>query len=421
METKKNSKYFYPSRRPASSAKRVPGLLILFLVSLFFGSCNQDAIFYNISQEVKLLEPRIKGTPTNIVHFGNYIFVANRSSLHRYGKPPGNTEPAWDSAEPPLVQPGGEIWGLAATNDHLYVLTGGGLKRLSAANVVTGGGNWEPVNTYHDNAAGYSQLQTIYADARRLFAGGRSGTLSSDSNDYAILYVDDSDNSPQIKAIKTGVHLLKGAALSGTEHYLATAGSGIYVIDDSAMDTLLGDPIPNSGESNITGIIAMADNTVVAVNRNGDILAVTASEVTSRKNVGYKTTGALALWRSLPDPEDTVDHNTVSPKLLLVGIQGSTSSTSQTYTNGYREIELDETTGSLPAEISVFTPGDSRNPSVFNREKYTTSLGELPINHLFQAPFAVDKNMTVFAATHGKEGLWSYRQRSGDWQWNAEE
>jgi hypothetical protein len=145
------------------------------------------------------------------------------------------------------------------------------------------------------------------------------------------------------------------------------------------------------------------------------------------ESVGNLTTGALALWRSPPvpeasfgDPENDPTHpDNQAPALLLVGIQGSSSSTSQTYNNGYREIVL--TGGSLSGSLSINTPGNGDSTTVSNNATYVTSLGEIPINYIFQAPYAIDPNMTLFAATHGKEGLWSYRQRSEGLQWNAEE
>ncbi|MDR0624189.1 MAG: hypothetical protein LBG10_07140 [Treponema sp.] len=409
METMKKPLYTLLCRREAGF------LFILLLAPLFFGACNQDPIFYNISKEVKILEPRIKGTPTNIVSFDGKIYVANRSSLYRYGPRTAEQKPVWDN--PP--QPGGDIRGLAATGTYLYALTGNGLKRLSA------GKSWESVgiDTTDNIVRAYPYLQMIYADSKMLFAGSGNGSPNGDSSNYAILYMDESGN--KLKGLKDGVHLLSGAAFNGTKHFLSTEGSGIYVFDESGTPLEL---IPNTEKSHITGIIAMVDNTVAAVDRSGNILKVTDTGVTSLKeDIGYKTTGALALWRSPPVPEasfndsDDPDYpDKQAPALLLVGIQGSTSSTTQTYNNGYREIELNND-GSLPGSLTINSPGNGDPTTVSNNATYITSLGEIPINYIFQAPYAIDPNMTLFASTHGKEGLWSYRQRSEGRQWNAEE
>jgi hypothetical protein len=413
METIKKLKNKVVLRHPGGIAL----LFISLAASLFFNACNQDPIFYNISQEVKLREPLIKGIPTNIVFFNGSIYVANLSSLYRYGKPPsGEEKPVWDK---PAQPPGGDIWGLAATNGYLYALTGSepkyglGLKRLGNQPTDT----WESVDS-----AGYSSLQTIYGDSEMLFVGSRYCEPTPSSKDYYILYADETEN--KLKGLKTdsenGFGLLSGAAKIGSEHYLATKGSGIFVYDGSTVP--LGDAISSSKNREITGLIAWVDGSgnamLAATERDGNILKFnfTSSEFKTVGNVGnYDTTGALALWRTPPVQGDSTNHDTLPPQLLLMGIQRSLNSTS--YINGYREIDLEVSDGSLPDSASSHTP----STSVFtNDAAYTSSLGEIPIYHFFQAPNTLDPDMTLFAATQN-EGLWSFRNRSEGWQWNAEE
>jgi hypothetical protein len=405
------------------------GIISLFFLAFFtLGGCNQDAIFHYISEEVELLEPRIKGSPTDIVPFKNYLYVANQTSLYRYG-PGTDQNPVWDTES--LVQPGREIRALAATANYLYALTGGTLKRWGG-----GTGEWVQVVIDADDseARQYPYLQTIHGDSQRLFVGSSNGYPLRDSANHAILYADETAN--QLKTVKTEVSLLTGAAFDGTNTFLSTSETGIYAVSfTSGAPVVLGDgtPIAKSDDPNnkyrtITGIITLGNNTIVAIDREGDILAVTETSFTVRGDVGKYTTGALALWRGRPVPGETfedADHPDIRPpKLLLVGVQGSLSSTVQTYSNGYREIMLNESTGGLGTEIPVDDPGYNAVSSiaVSDREKYTTSLERLPINHFFQTPYVIDKTMTLFASTHnGKEGLWSYRERNGEWQWNAEE
>ncbi|MDR1277324.1 MAG: hypothetical protein LBK02_01080, partial [Treponema sp.] len=40
---------------------------VVLPLMFFFAACNQNAIFYTISQEPPLREPQIKGTPSNMV------------------------------------------------------------------------------------------------------------------------------------------------------------------------------------------------------------------------------------------------------------------------------------------------------------------------------------------------------------------
>ena len=129
----------------------------LVLAVFALGACNQDAIFHTVSQEVKPLEPRIKGSPTNMAIFTYQgyplLFVASGTSLYWYARPKAGGRPGWNKSEYHIPSPGGEIYALAATDTYLYALTGSNLKRLHTAATV-----WETVN----KPSG-AVLQTLYA------------------------------------------------------------------------------------------------------------------------------------------------------------------------------------------------------------------------------------------------------------------
>jgi hypothetical protein len=392
-----------------------PGLFSLVsLVLLVFGACSQDPIFYGISQEVELRDPQIKGAPTNIVAFdstvfGKSVYVANLTTLYRYGKSGSDPAPVWGS----VPQPGGDIKGVAAlavTRENLFVLTTSGLKKLGKnANA------WESLTiTYDDKAEPYANLQSIYADAsgERLFVTGWSGPPSEDSGDYAILYLDENTNT--LKTLETGVHALTGLVYDGDNrrYFMSTAGSGIFRVSE---DSLSGSPdtqsVDNESSAIISAMIKLDDKTIVAVCRDGDLTAFdpAGSKFKTKHDVTDKLTSTtLALWRQPGPPSPS--------QLLLVGIQGSTYS--QTYSNGYREIPLED--GKLPADVTSNEPGNSPIPSVLNPERYNSSLGKLPVIHLLQVPYEIDEKMPVFASTQ-KDGLYSYRDHGdGDEYWNAE-
>ena len=163
------------------------------------------------------------------------------------------------------------------------------------------------------------------------------------------------------------------------------------------------------------------DSTIIAVERKGGGLYEVLQDGTfsqirnNNSDSGFATgkyaTGALALW------EDSMDSG---KKLLVAGIQGGLYSTStSSYTNGYVEFEL--------YSDGSFNTGSRRHDSnnlqtVDSTDRYTTSLGKHPMNHLFQTPSNIDKEMIFFASTQ-TAGLWSYRDRprNGGRQWNAEE
>jgi hypothetical protein len=401
METMYPVKKLSPRRGPN------PGLFPLAALVLFvLGACNQDPIFYSISQEVELRDPQIKGTPTNMVLFDNSVYVANLTTLYRYGKAPG-ADPAWGS----VPQPGGEIRGvaaLAATKTGLFVLTSGGIKKLEKD-----ADTWEPLDiTYDDDDGSYSSLQSIYADSSgsQLFAAGWNGPPSEGSKDYAILYLDESEKV--LKVLKTDVHTLTGLVYDedNKRYLVSTKGSGFFTVsEDSLAGTPDTSPVDNeSGDNTISGMIKLDDNTIVAVCRDGEIIAFEGGKFIKKHDVTDRfTSSALSLWQ-----QPTASGS----QLLLVGIQGS--SYSQTYSNGYKEIALEG--GKLPEEVTSHTPGNSATPSVLNPERYDSSLGKLHINHLFQVPKSIDELMPVFASTQ-KDGLYSYRDHGdGDTYWNAE-
>jgi hypothetical protein len=386
-----------------SAALALPALLIFF-------ACT-DPVFYTISQEVRATDARIKGTPTNIVNFDGYVYVAS-NVLFRYD---GNANPLlrWQVVPSP---PGQKINHLAATHDYLYVLcssgSGPGSTTLYRHEAPFTGLNWEPVNSAALSASGYPYLFSIYADDRQdstqLFAGAWNGNGESDSpTNYAIFWADENSNS--LKTLITGSGGLSGAAFDGTNHFIAT-GYGIYVTNNSTPITVL--EILGLG-NNFPGIIQL-NNETVTVNRGGYLYTVTASMINpTYARVGYLATGALAAWYD-PDPAST-DPN---PKLLLVGIQGSSGSSNY----GYREMVLSGGDLSTATDTYPYVPGSHSPTSVFsmNSARYETTLGHRPVNYLFQVPDTVDPERTLFAATV-KDGLFSYRLRDGDWQWNAEE
>jgi hypothetical protein len=381
-----------------------PGLLLLVSVMVFFGACNQDPIFYSISQEVELRDPQIRGTPTNMVVFGDSLYVANRTTLYRYGTPQGSNEAAWG----PVAQPGGYIKGvsaLAITKAGLFILTDDGLKQFKAD-----GTGWDPVPVTYDGEAGsYANLQSIYGDPAgdHLFAAGWNRTTSENSRDYAILYLD----GTALKALKTGIHRPNGLAYDTTnaKYFASTRGSGIFAISNPPTDP--GNPVNGSGD-NISSIITLDDGAIVAVRRDGEVISLNSAGTFVNKHdlTDRSTSTALAKWRQPGPPGGPF-------QLLLAGIQGSSSSLTS-YVNGYREIPLEN--GTLPATVTSDTPGNSSTPSVANPERYASSLGKLHVNHLFQVPYEIDEKMPVFASTQ-KDGLYSYRDHGdGDEYWNAE-
>lgn len=348
-------------------------LPLWLLGGILFISCKQDPIFYAISQEVEPIAPRVSGMPTNIVALGENLYVASRFSgtIHQY------RTTGWDTLS---NHPGGKILELAATDAYLYALTGNGDPNSAALHKMDETGDWQPITI------GGLNIQTIYGASDRIVACVMTG-----GGKFAIYSLKDSEDVLDTK-LKEETNFVQGLAYLEGTFYLATGGDGIYTFGDNSVQQA-----PGSAGHNVTGIITVGD-TIVGVSRSGAILYGTTSF--TAVSAGAAFTGALGLWEE------------GEKRLLLVGIQGSSNSTS----HGYREIVLTED-GNLESTIRMNTPGDDPEySSITNVDKYNSSLRRHPIVSFLQAK---DNEKTLFAATV-KNGLWSYRMRNGEYAWNAE-
>jgi hypothetical protein len=359
------------------------------LAAFAFGACS-DSIYYTISKEVVQVEPRIKGGPANFAIFNDYMYAASGSKLLRYRKE------VWDENIP---QPGGRIKMLATAGNALYALCYND-ENLSSSTALRrfDGAGWRDIS---GNTGGYNTFQSIYPANGELFIGAER------NDSFAILHVDrDIINLVAVTGLRA---MLCGAAYYGTEYYLCTEGhvrnndktGGIFTFNASF--SLVQAPIPNTQGVHFSGIINLA-NSVAAIDRNGNLYAVTAQGISdSIASLGRESTGALAVWRDVSD----------APTLLLAGrgalVEG--------YTYGYMELDFTKDVSSWYFK----EPGESFPSSIrdFNKELYISTIGKESLTHLFQAPLGVDDNMTLFASTQ-KNGVWSYKERDGKLQWNAE-
>jgi hypothetical protein len=368
-------------------------LLALFLIAAVFtfGTCS-DSIFYTISKEVTPVEARIKGGPTNFAVFENYMYVASGSKLFRYKD--GN----WDEAIPPH---GGRIKQLASTGSHLYALCYNNENPAgSTALMRYDGSSWSDIRG--GDTEGYDTFQSIYSANDEVFVGAERNDI------FAILHID----GDGIKLLtRTGLRaMLRGAVFYETVYFLCTEGhtqnndktGGIYIYNaDFFSRPIL---ISKTNGVRFAGIISLKDS-IAAIDRNGKLYTVTLSGIGEDPitTLERESTGVLAIWRDK-------DNN---PRLLLAG-RGSLV---EGYTYGY--MELDITSGASFGNFSE--PGEKLPSSItdLNKELYISTIGKESVTHLFQAPSGVDAKMTLFASTQ-KNGVWSYKERDGKLQWNAE-
>jgi hypothetical protein len=365
--------------------KKVFPLLFLPALILVF-SCRQDPVFLGISHEEEPKDPRIKGTPTNIVVFDQWLCVTSigSESVQRYNKD------GWTA----FPDPGGKVWGLAATEKYLYALTGS--SESPSFRRMGKDGKWSDIST--PDTGGYMPVNA-YGAPGVLFAGAYK--VEDGGPKYALFYLKDGDTALSLLMEDCGK--LMGAAWDGANYYYIATEKGIYAADAGPVLKNGGKPV---WEGEAAGIISLNPG-IAAAGRNGTLLYDPQED---KGAISFKQsdklvdifTGAMTAWTGK-------DGEGQERSLLLLGIQ---SSSSTSYTHGYREITLDN---GKPLLGSFHTPGEDEPSTVEDKYKYKDTIGQHPLSSILQTPAAIDDRGIIFAST-SKSGLWSCRDKV----WNAE-
>ncbi|MDR0320070.1 MAG: hypothetical protein LBI28_01070 [Treponema sp.] len=381
--------------------------LIFVLVIFLFSACD-DPVFFRVSQAQKIRDAFIGGSPTNFVVFKKVMYVASGKSMYKYEK---NDQ---DKAE-------WKRWGetfndkivsLAVTEEYLYALLLGNSGSAKVRRYTLDNDN----NVTDRTDVALTDVQSIYSAGNVLFICVRIYINSHKTNNsyyYSIYHLQDGSISPTLFSTdKDFKAVLNGAAFDGTNYYLCTNTAGIFYANDPPGNTLTS---VDGSSVGFTGIITLDDDTVVAISRGGTLYKITTDEITSISSFSNSShrsnNGSLAILRNS-------DGDSI---LLLAGRQESlTYSTTAGYTYGYLELQLDETTGGIKDGASFTDPGRGEVSSIQSYDTYVSSLGKNPVNHIIQAPYEIDEEMTLFASTQ-QYGVWSYRERNGKMEWNAED
>ena len=374
-------------------------LVPVLLLSFFLLSCDQDSIFYDISNEPEPRDPLIPGSPTNMALVRNRLYVGTRmgGKIFYYTATTGSG--GWNT----ISLPTGSLGELATDGNDLYVLmfpTGEPLDSSAVRRYNLSTNSWDMYYTI----AGYS-IQSLFGVGGKIFAGGRNNT---NYQNFGIFYLEPESNS--LAAIKYQTSLLVGVAENAEgKIYFATAGSGIYTFNEETLDT---SPVSSTTDANLAGITSVGGS-IVAVSGDGAVYidnGVSFSYVT----IGVNFTGGMSIWLDR--------RNLWRPTLLLMGTRGRGTSR----THGYREMVLNN---GRPT-FDIRAPGDETPTSVTNKAKYEASIGTHPVISILQLPDAAsggplnynnytmnqDWEPPIFAST-AKNGLWSYRNG----EWNTEE
>jgi len=364
--------------------KRKLQCVILTVIVVFTTVTCIDPVFFAISQEVEPRDPIVKGSPVNILVFSNALYTASGKNVYRYKK-----ATKWEKI---IDQPNkGIITHLAVSGTSLYALYKSDNKKELEI--------WSFDGTDWNELDKNSKFCSMYGNGGAIFVGVYDGS-------YKIFFIDENDNG-KIKYLRDGE--LCGAAVNGTTNYFITKGNGAFYSGNPNSGASL---IQGSEGKNFTGIINY-NGKIFSITRNGSLYELSNTAATD-KGISFSnnhlSTGALAIY-------ETNDSNT--PALLLVGRQNTLNSTSDTSVYyGYLELELDS--AGPKAGASFKEPG-TQPSSVDNSDRFQSTLGKQPVNHILQPPSSIDNTEKLLFACTQSKGLWSYRNRNGTWQWNAED
>jgi hypothetical protein len=281
---------------------------------------------------------------------------------------------------------------------------------------------WEEVGFTASGNDGYSRFQSIYGETNHegkpvpgsdnLYVGASKGP-SKDGKHYAVFHTD--GTTRDLSRLKSDTGALTGAAYDGTNHYFSTDGDGVYSSTSPSGGFV---QVTNTADLVVNGLIRITSGEIIALCKTGDLYKLNGGTADKLGNAGVELTGPAAVW--------TPDGTTY---LLLAAVRSSSSSTSSIY--GYRELVI-PSGGLVKDAVTMKEPGGNTpsTPSTMeDNNLYHSTIEPKPVNAIFQAPSEIDSGRTLFASVRGRGtakdntdgGVWSYRNRNGVSQWNAEE
>lgn len=370
------------------------GLAAAAALALLIGaSCEQGAIFHDISNETKKATADVKGTPTKIVEFNGRIYVAN-GYLYERGDP-GDwlkiSTPSGDRVRD-IEKAGANFYALTVTDDD-QVSDSSTETRVYRTADPTNAGGWTllPLDA---GVAEYAHVNRLASADNVLYAGARA---DDSSYAYDVKFAILTDDGTKLVGVKTGLDYLgefAGASYDGTRTYLATAGAGIFSDADSFSAAL---PGTADSDYSLKGIFSTSGGSTIALGFYNDYTLIqrTPGDGFTADSSGLMLTGAAVEYRTAK-----TDANGT---LLLVGIKSGT-------TYGYREISL--SSGKLTSVAPSMNKPNSDDSSVADYSQYAGSLGVVSVRHLYQAWGPSDESI-LYASSYN-EGLWSSTAR-GDW------
>ena len=169
-------------------------LLILALI-LVFTSCQQDHIFYDISQEIQLDKPSIGGKVASIKKAGDYLYAINGMLNYK-----SIEDKRWSKIEAPVEQ----ISSMAIGNDTIYILSG---NTVYAANLKNG-----------EISSTWNKCET---NVTRLF-DNQGGTVYIVKDEKLFKIDDKTEINPTLVDGAEAKNVVAAVSLSGVDYFFGT-------------------------------------------------------------------------------------------------------------------------------------------------------------------------------------------------------
>lgn len=354
-----------------------------------FSACDQNPIFYSISNETERAEPVVEGTPTRIVSLGGILYVANGSLYRR-------SDASWTTSN--VNEPGDhQVRDLAASSTELFALTVDGSGNDTRLWRSSDGLSWTAL-PLAAAVASYDSFDSIFVADDVLYVGAHAPDASKSKGfAWAVLRWDGSELVSAIEDLDDGGYL-SGAAYDGTVTYLATVSRGIYSFNGTTASLMT-----DTDDYSIQGIAAFGASVLAVSSDEKTLIKLAAASDFVAHDHNASFTGAIGSYDA--------DNDGVS-ELALVGV-------SESGTYGYREFAL--SSGAFSETAPDLSKPNAADSSVEDYEQYAASIGVVPVRHLRQVWADIDNDTvdeSVLLASTYLQGLWSSTDRGS---WNLEE
>ena len=233
--------------------------LILFCILAIFTACKQAPIFYDISQEIELNDPTIKGKVISMKRLGTdesfTIYAANQDLNVKAA-----SEQRWEKVS---GVPGSKVVSLACSKDYLYIGTNPAANETITVycHKVTTSGTLDSESSWKEVASGVSRLfdnQAFGSNAKAYFVKNVETGDGENKTTTPTVFALSGESAPTEQSTAKSVF---GNPIITAVHLGGTDGTDYFVgVPAVAMDNYVyvadGETIKYADETLLTSILA---------------------------------------------------------------------------------------------------------------------------------------------------------------------